>query len=200
MTGDNSLDILSSRPKMNLIACPSRNRHPPLRGQLTKMSVHPNRSRFGFVLVLFCAVFLSLALMQETLTPALRGWIASALSNWMAMGAVAFGLLGVRRGWLGPLAGLPHALAGLLALSFGLISTLGILRWQPLWAILGRVGVSQETALPIALFAVFAAWLLALAVLLIRGFFRWMGKRYQHHGVAVGFGPLYFYFRRRKAS
>ena len=84
--------------------------------------------------------------------------------------------------------------------AFGLISALGILRWQPLWTLLGGFGVSQETALPIALFAVFAAWLLALAVLLIRGFCRWMGQRYEHHGVAVGFGPLYFYFRRRKAS
>lgn len=164
------------------------------------MSLHPSRSGLGSVLVLLCAVFLSLALMQETLTPALQGWIALALSHWVAMGVVAFGLWGVRRGWLGSLAAFPQALAGLLALSFALISALGILRWQPLWTLLGGLGVSQETALPIALFAVFAAWLLALAVLLIRGFFRWMGKRYEHHGVAVGFGPLYFYFRRRKAS
>jgi hypothetical protein len=171
-----------------------------LKGQPTKMPVHPSRSRFGSVLVIVCAVFLSLALMQEILLPGLQAWIASALSNWMAMGAVAFGLWGIRRGWLAPLPPFAQALAGLLALSFALISVLGILRWQPLWALLGGFGISQEAALPIALFAVFAAWLLALAVLLIRGFFRWMGKRYEHHGVAVGFGPLYFYFRRRKAS
>lgn len=171
-----------------------------MKGQPTKTSIHPGRSWFGSVIVLVCAAFLALALMQETLTPALQEWIASVLANWMAMGAVAFVLSGVRRGWLGPLTGVPRALAGLLALSFALISALGILRWQPLWTLLGRFGVSQETALPIALFAVFAAWLFALAVLLIRGFFRWMGKRYEHHGVAVGFGPLYFYFRRRKAS
>jgi hypothetical protein len=35
--------------------------------------------------------------------------------------------------------------------------------------------------------------------LLIRGVFRMMGRRYQHHGVAVGLGPLYFYFRKRRS-
>src|SRR5690606_8641403 len=116
------------------------------------------------------------------------------------MGAVTFVLWGVRRSWMGTLPAFLHALAGILSFSFGLISVLGILRWQPLWGFLGGFGVSQESALPTALFAVFAAWLLALAFLLIRGFFRWMGKRYEHHGVAVGFGPLYFYFRRRHSS
>jgi hypothetical protein len=28
--------------------------------------------------------------------------------------------------------------------------------------------------------------------MLLRGLFRWLAKRYEHHGFAIGFGPFIF--------
>ena len=126
--------------------------------------------------------------------------IDSFLHNWIAMGATAAILFAVCQGGLGPLPRLIQPFAMLLWLTFALFSGLGLVAWQPLWEMLKPLRVSQTMAQPLAAFSLIAVWFFACAWLLLRGFVRWMRKRYEHHGVAIGFGPLYFYFRRRRTS
>jgi hypothetical protein len=116
------------------------------------------------------------------------------------MGAIAILLWSIWRGSLGHVHRLIGLTAGLLALYFILIAGLGIVGWPPLWEMLKPFNVIQAKAQPLVLFGVFAVWFFACAVFLLRGLFRWLRKRYEHHGVAVGLGPIYFYFKRRRVS
>ena len=116
------------------------------------------------------------------------------------MTALTFAVWTVRQGWFGSVPKLFQVLAGFLFLFFMVFSAIALVVWAPLWDFLRLFHVSQDEVQPIAAFGVIGVWFLGCMALLARRFFRWMGKRYQHHGVAVGFGPLYFYFRRRRTS
>ena len=61
--------------------------------------------------------------------------------------------------------------------------------------------IEKEVRRP-AITATIAVGLIGCGLLMLRAFFGWVrrfSRRYEHSGVAVGFGPLYFYFRRRRS-
>jgi hypothetical protein len=153
----------------------------------------------GSILVLLSAGFLLLTMREGDPHPYQR-LIDSVFHNWMAMAAFAFVLWTVRRDWFGNVPGFFRFLGGFLFLFFVVFAAIALVVWPPLWSFLRLFHVSQYQVQPIAAFAVVGLWFVGCIALLVRRFIRWMGKRYQHHGVAVGFGPLYFYFRRRRAS
>lgn len=109
-------------------------------------------------------------------------------------------LWAVRRGWFGTIPGFFRWLSGFLLLFFAVFAGIALVAWPPLWEFLRVFHISQREVQPIAGLTVIAVWFLACIALLVRRFIRWVGKRYEHHGIAVGFGPLYFYFRRRRMS
>jgi hypothetical protein len=151
------------------------------------------------MVVVSAAAFALLSLI-DGVPQAYKQAIVLAVGNWVVMSAVAILLWRVWRGSFGHVPGLMRVTAGFLALFYALVSGLGILGWAPLWMLFKLVGLSQAKTQPLALFGVFALWFFACAFFVLRGFLRWLSKRYEHHGVAVGLGPLYFYFKRRKAS
>ncbi len=157
------------------------------------------QSWIGSVIVLLSTVFFVLALGEGGIAPHQR-IIDSFLHNPIAMGAVSAALFSVWKGWLGPVPRILQPFATLLLLTFVLFSGLGLVAWQPLWDVLKPFRVSQRMAQPLAAFSIIAVWFFSCAWVLLRGLLRRMRRRYEHHGFAVGFGPLYFYFRRRKAS
>jgi hypothetical protein len=91
-----------------------------------------------------------------------------------------------------------RALSTILLLLFGIFTLFAVLDSPMLWTIMEPLGVSRRRGAPIAMLAATGLFVAAGAWLMIRGVFRWIGGRYQHHGVAVGFGPVYFYFRKRR--
>jgi hypothetical protein len=63
------------------------------------------------------------------------------------------------------------------------------------------LGIVESEVRPAAIEATFAVALIGLGFLMLRAVFRWLRKlrgRYEHAGFAVGFGPLYVFFRRRR--
>jgi len=116
------------------------------------------------------------------------------------MSTVTAALWLARRGEFGSLPRVIRVLAGPLFAFFLLVSMLDFFLWRPLWVLLKPFGLVEVDAVPVAVMGVFGVWGIGIAFLVVRGTFRWFRRRYEHHGVAVGFGPLYFYFRRRRAS
>jgi hypothetical protein len=157
------------------------------------------KSRIATAFVLSAFVFAILSLSRGIAGP-YRQWIVIADANWFAMAALTIVLAIVSSRSFVRVKNIVSRIAGLLALFFALISALGLLKWQPFWNLLNSFQISQRAALPIALFSVFAVWFAACALFMLRALVRWIGKRYEHHGFAVGVGPIYFYFRRRKTS
>jgi hypothetical protein len=153
----------------------------------------------GSFLVVVSAAFFVLTIREGDPRPYQR-LIDSMFHNWIAMASFAFALWTVRRGWFGTVPRLFHVLGGFLFLFFILFSAVALVVWPPLWNFLRLFRVSQDEVQPIAAFAIIGVWFVGCMAVLFRRFIRWMGKRYQHHGMAVGFGPLYFYFRRKRAS
>lgn len=119
------------------------------------------------------------------------------------MAACALALAIARRKTFGPLPRLLRGLPGLLLPIFIILSILGLLIWPPLWSALASFGVVEHEVRRSAITVTIAIGLLGCGVLMLRTVFRWirnLRNRYEHAGVAVGVGPLYFYFRRRRAS
>jgi hypothetical protein len=158
-----------------------------------------SQSWVGSTIVILSAVFLMLTF-NEGQSSTHQRLIDSLFHNWIVMTA-ATALLGLaRRGKFASLPRFIRALAAMLFATFLLVGALDFVLWPPLWVVLKPYGWTRVDALPIAIMGVFAAWGVGIASLLIRGVFRWFHRRYEHHGVALGFGPLYVYFRRRRAS
>jgi hypothetical protein len=153
----------------------------------------------GSVIVVLAAIFFVLSTNEGHPSPHQR-LIDSLFHTWFAMGGVTVALWLSRRGTFGPLPRLIRIVAAPLLAFFLLVSMLDFLSWRPLWDVLKPFGIVQADAVPIAIMGVFAIWGIGITVLVLRGTVRWFRRRYEHHGVAVGFGPLYFYFRRRRAS
>jgi hypothetical protein len=139
------------------------------------------------------AVFFILALSQS-----ITGFL-----NWVSMAASAFALAIARRKRFGPLPGFLRGVSGVLLPIFIILSILGLLIWAPLWAALAPLGVVENEVRRPAITVAIAVALIGCGGLMLRTVFRWirnLRNRYEHAGVAVGVGPLYFYFRRRRAS
>ena len=98
---------------------------------------------------------------------------------------------------------LPSPLRGLstvVVTFFAMFSTVAILISHVLWDALKPFGVVQQTVEPVVVFGFVFLWWLFLAGLFIRAIIRSFRGRYEHHGIALGVGPIYFYFRRRRIS
>ena len=158
-----------------------------------------SRSWIGSSIVILATVFSVFTPFEGQSTPQQRV-IDSLFHSWFAMSGVTAALWLARRGTFGSLPKLLRVLSAPLFAFFLLVSMLDFFFWRPLWAALKPFGVVEVDAVPVAVMGVFAVWGIGIAVFVVRGTFRWFRRRYEHHGVAVGFGPLYFYFRRRRAS
>jgi hypothetical protein len=168
--------------------------------QLISSSVSKSsRSWIGSTIVILAAVF-ALFTPYEGQSSSHQRLIDSLFHSWFAMAGVTAALWLARQGTFGSLPRLIRILSAPLFAFFLLASMLDFALWRPLWAALKPFGLVEVEAVPVAVMVVFAVWGIGIAVLVVRGTFRWFRRRYEHHGVAVGFGPLYFYFRRRRAS
>jgi hypothetical protein len=158
--------------------------------------------RFQFwiscTIVLAITAFFLLTLREGSPEPYQR-LVDSLFHNWIAMGSITITLWIVRGLSTDFMPRVFRIMSGSLLLFSALITGLGIIAWTPLWDLLKPLQISQTKAQPFAAFALIALWFVFCAGILIRGIFRWIRSRYEHHGVAVRSGPLYFYFRRRRA-
>jgi hypothetical protein len=134
---------------------------------------------------------------------AYRQFIESVFHNWVAMAAGAVALWFARRKAFGPLPTILRGVSGVLLPIFVILTFLGLLIWPPLWHALRPFGVIESETRPAAITAMMTIGLIGCALLMMRAVFRWVrgfGRRYEHSGLAVGFGPVYFFFRRRRIS
>ena len=158
-----------------------------------------SRSWIGSTIVLFAVVFALFTPFEGQSTPH-QQLVDSLFHSWFAMAGMTAALWLARREKFGPLPKLLRLLSAPLFALFLLVSMLDFFFWRLLWQTLKPFGVVEVDAVPVVVMGVFAVWGIGIAVFMVRGTFRWFRRRYEHHGVAVGFGPLYFYFRRRRAS
>jgi hypothetical protein len=136
-------------------------------------------------------------------SPAYRQVIESVFHNWVAMGVAAVALVFARRRTLGPLPAILRFVSGVLLPVVVILTALGLLIWPPLWEALKPFGIIESQARPGAITATITVGVIGCALLMLRAVFRWIrgfGRKYEHSGLAVGFGPLYFFFRRRRVS
>ena len=132
-----------------------------------------------------------------------RQVIDSVFRNWVAMAVCALALWLARRKAFGPLPAILRGVSGVLLPIFIILSILGLLIWSPFWNALAPFGVIEKDVRRPAITATIAFGLIGCGLLMLRSFFGWIrrfSRRYEHAGVAVGVGPLYFYFRRRRLS
>ena len=152
------------------------------------------------MIVILGTVFLLLTLNEGRPGP-YQPTIDSLFHNWLVTACASIAVWLARREAFGPLRSrFIRGLSGLVATYFALFSTVAFLTSQVLWDALKPFGVVQRDIQPAVVLGVIWLWGIAFILLFARGVFRWFRKRYEHHGVAVGFGPLYFYFRRRRTS
>jgi len=159
-----------------------------------------SRSWISVPIVILGTVFLLLTLNEGRPTPyqPIIDWL---FHNWIATACVALIVWLVRREVFGPLRSrLLRGLSGIVAVYFALFSSVAFLTTQMLWDALKPFGIVQRDLQPAVILGLIWLWGIALIFLFVRGVFRWFRRRYEHHGVAIGFGPLYFYFRRRRTS
>ena len=119
------------------------------------------------------------------------------------MGLAAAALLLARRRALGPLPFVLRFVSGVLLPILIILTALGLLIWPPLWEALRPLGVMEKEVRPSAITATMTVGVIGCGLLMLRALFRWVrgfGRNYEHSGLAVGFGPLYFFFRRRRVS
>jgi hypothetical protein len=149
----------------------------------------------AILVILFAGFFL--LLLREGKPETYQRIADSIFHNWMAMAVVVAGLVTVR---LWDMPRVFRLLSGFLLLLGALIVGLDLIAWAPLWRILAPLHLPQKSLQPLAAVALIAVWVVLCLGAVLRMFVRWIGARYEHHGFAIGAGPLYFYFRRRRAS
>jgi hypothetical protein len=135
--------------------------------------------------------------------PAYRQVIESIFHNWIAMGLASAALTVARRRALGPLPSVLRLISGVLLPVLVILTVLGLLIWSPFWEFLRPFGVIEKDVRPGAITATMAVGMIGCGLLMFRAVYRWVrgfGRNYEHSGLAVGFGPLYFFFRRRRIS
>src|SRR5262249_42542303 len=126
------------------------------------------------------------------------GTLDSLFRNWIAISVATALLWLARRGTFGPLPSFLRRVSAVELPLFGFIVGYAILLWPPIWTAVNGLGLDAIKIETVAISTLIAVWVLGCVFLIFRGFFRWFRKRYEHHGFAVGLGPLYFYFRRRR--
>jgi len=159
-----------------------------------------SRSWIGSALVILVVVVFLIAISQPK-TPAYQELVDSVFHNWIAMAVCAAALWIARRERLGPMPTILRFASGVLLPIFMILSILGLLIWPQLWTMLKPFGIIEKEVGSPAITATLALGLISCAFLMFRLFFRWVCKfsrRYEHSGFAVGFGPLYLFFRRRR--
>ncbi len=126
--------------------------------------------------------------------------IDSLFHNWLVTGAAAIVVWLARRETFGTLPSPLRGLSTLVVAYFAMVSTVAVVASQMFWEVLKPLGVVQKTVQPAAVLGLVWLWGICLGGLFIRSIIRWFRGRYEHHGVALGVGPIYFYFRRRRTS
>ena len=164
-------------------------------------SERPHRagSWFGSGIVIIGAVFLLMSI-NEGKSTGYQGYVDFVFHSWPLMAGVSTILWLARRGHFGSLPRTVRAISTILLPFFALFTFFAFLSSPLLWTIVQPLGLSRRQGAPVAAFAAAVLFLVGGGYLLIRGFFRWIGGRYQHHGVAVGLGPIYFYFRKKRSQ
>jgi hypothetical protein len=171
-------------------------------GRIATSVPQSSRSWIGSTLVVLATASFLVALSHPK-TSSYRQLVDSVFHNWIAMVVCALALWFARRKAFGPLPSIFRGVSGVLLPVFIILSILGLLTWSPLWDALAPFGVIEKEVRRPAITATIAFGLIGCGFLMLRTFFRWIrrfSRRYEHAGVAVGFGPLYFYFRRRRTS
>ena len=161
-----------------------------------------SRSWIGSTFVMLVTVFFLIALSKPQ-TPTYRQIVDSVFHNWIGMALCAITLWIARREALGPLPLILRGISGVLLPIFVILSILGLLIWPQLWDVLRPLGVVEKDVRPAAITATMTLGLIGCGLLMLRAFLRWIwrfSRRYEHSGLAVGVGPVYFFFRRRRAS
>jgi hypothetical protein len=165
-------------------------------------SIPESRSWIGSTLVIVATASFLIAVSKPQ-TPAYRHALESVFHNWIAMALCAVALWVARRKSFGPLPTILRVVSGVLLPIFVILTFLGVLIWPPFWDVLRPFGVIEKEARRSAITITMTVGMIACALLVFRALFRWVrsfGRRYEHSGFAVGFGPLYFFFRRRRIS
>jgi hypothetical protein len=171
----------------------------PQIGRNPKILLKRSQSWISCAIVLATGGFFLLTLREGSPEP-YQLLVDSIFHNWIAMGSITIALGISRRISADAMPRAFQIVSGLLLLFSALITGLGFIAWMPLWDLLEPLQISQTKTQPVAAFALIAMWFLICTGILLRGIFRWIHSRYEHHGVAVRSGPLYFYFRRRRIS
>ena len=154
------------------------------------------KSWFGSGVVIICAVFL-LMTTNEGKSTGYQPYVDFVFHNWPLMVGTTAVLWFARRGRFGTL---PRALRGVatILLPFFVIFTFFAFLSSPLlWEGLKPFGLTRSEVAPLAIFAAVGLFGIGIGWIFLRGFFRWIGGRFQHHGVGIGLGPVYLYFRKR---
>jgi hypothetical protein len=119
------------------------------------------------------------------------------------MGLAAAALVLARRRALGPLPSLLRLVSGVLLPVLVILTVLGLLIWSPFWEFLRPFGVIEKDVRLGAITATMTVGMIGCGLLMLRAIYRWVrgfGRNYEHSGLAIGFGPTYFFFRRRRIS
>ena len=179
-----------NRPRDRLRAC-----NVPKR--LASETPQRTGSWFGSSIVILGAGFLLLTV-NEGKPSGYQTFVDFVFHSWPLMAAATTIVWIARRGQFGSLPRIVRAIATILLPFFALFAFFAFVSSPLLWTALKPLGLSRSQGAPVAVFTAIAVFVVGSAWLLIRGVLRWIGKRYQHHGVAVGLGPVYFYFRKRR--
>jgi len=171
----------------------------PQIGRNPRILLKRSQAWISCTVVLASVAFFLLTLREGSPEPYKR-IVDSLFHSWVAMGSITIALWIARRISADAMPRAIQIVSGFLLWFSALITGLGVIAWRPLWDLLKPFQISQTKAQPLAAFILIAIWFLICAGILFRGIFRWISSRYEHHGVAVRSGPLYFYFRRRRVS
>jgi hypothetical protein len=173
-----------------------------LRERIAASVPQSSRSTIGSTLVVLVVIFFLVAISQPQATP-YREIVDSVFHNCIAMAVSAIALWLARRETFGPLPPVLRFAAGLLLPIILIVTALSLLISPEFWAMLRPFGIVEKEVRRPAITATIGVGLVGCGLLMLRAFLRWMwgvSRRYEHSGFAVGFGPLYFFFRRRRTS
>jgi hypothetical protein len=165
--------------------------------RLTSETPQRTGSWFGSGIVILGATFL-LFTINESNPSRYQTFVNFVFHNAPLMFVATAILWLARRGQFGNLPGKVRALATILLPFFCLFTFFALVSSSLVWTTLEPLGLSRTRNAAVAIYGAVILFLIAGTWLLIRGLFRWIGGRYQHHGLAVGLGPIYFYFRKRR--
>jgi hypothetical protein len=165
--------------------------------RLTSETPQRTETWLGSGIVIVGAVFLLLTI-NEGKSSGFESFVDFVFHSWPLMAAATALLWIARRGQFGSLPRIVRVISTVLLPFFVLFTFFAFLNSPLLWRIVESLGLSRNEGAPVAIFAAAVLFVVVVALLLIRGVLSWFGGRYQHHGVAVGLGPIYLYFRKKR--